>query len=120
MYLPAEAETRLYAGIHDMSALGSQLSVEHQADPGILKRSSQEVDAIRHVSPDVGQLLQSDARPSARRWLTDHGWSATDQTSTDVAHRYGRNLTEPVTSNAPGQVMKMAEGMALLYARRAR
>lgn len=118
MYLPAQAETRLYAGIHDMSAPGSQLSVEHQADPGILKRSSQELEAIRRVSPAVGQLLQSDARPSAGRWLTDHGWSAIDQTSTAVAQRYGRNLTEPVANNAPEQVMTMAEGMAFLSAHR--
>jgi methyltransferase (TIGR00027 family) len=120
MYLPAEAETRLYAGIHDLSAPGSQLCVEHQADPGILKHSSQEVDAMRQLSPGVDQLLQSDARPSAARWLSDRGWSATDQTSTDIARRYGRDLTEPVTSNAPEQVMKMAEGMALLSARHTR
>jgi methyltransferase (TIGR00027 family) len=119
MYLPAEAEAPLYAGIHDMSAPGSQLSVEHPADPNILMRS-QEVDAIRQVGVDITRLLQSDdARPSPGRWLTDHGWSVTDQASTAIAPRYGRNLAEPVASNVPGQVMAMAERMAFLSARRA-
>jgi methyltransferase (TIGR00027 family) len=117
MYLPAQAETRLYAGIHDLSAPGSQLCAEHQADPDILKRSSQDVDAMRQLSPGVDELLQSDARPSAASWLTDHGWSATDQSSTTIAQRYSRDLTAPVAPNAPEQVMRMAGGMALLSAR---
>lgn len=97
MYLTAEAETRLYAGIHDLSAPGSQLFLE-RPDPDLLKRS-QEGDAIRQVGVDMSHLLQSDARPSPGRWLTDRGW--------------------PVTGNAPEQVMKMAGHMVFLSARRA-
>jgi methyltransferase (TIGR00027 family) len=117
MYLPVEAETQLYAAIHDLSALGSRLFVE-RPDPDILMRS-QKVDAMRQVGVDVSELLQSGARPSAAGWLTDNGWSATEQASTAVAQRYGRNLAQPVTSNAPEQVMMMAERMAFLSARRA-
>jgi hypothetical protein len=117
MYLPVEAETQLYAAIHDLSAPGSRLFVE-RPDPDILMRS-QKVDAMRQVGVDVSELLQSGARPSAVGWLTDHGWSATEQASTAVAQRYRRDLAQPVTSNAPEQVMKMAEHMAFLSARRA-
>ncbi|OJZ70301.1 SAM-dependent methyltransferase [Mycobacterium paraffinicum] len=98
MYLPAEAQDRLFTQIGELSAAGSRVSAETapaQAD----ERRQQRRERLRKVADelgieqtiDVGELMYHDAhRADVTDWLNTHGWRAKAQQSTDEMRRLGR------------------------------
>ena len=98
MYLPAEAQDRLFTQIGELSPAGSRVSAEtapwHADDRRQLMR-----ERFRKVadelgleeSIDVGELMyRDDQRANVTDWLNNHGWSARAQHSTDEMRRLGR------------------------------
>jgi methyltransferase (TIGR00027 family) len=98
MYLPADAQDRLFEHITELSAAGSRVSAEtvgvHAADRrermrerfGRLAAQFGVDDTL-----DVGELTYEDPdRADVAVWLDEHGWQSTAVTSQDEMRRLGR------------------------------
>ncbi|BBZ50080.1 SAM-dependent methyltransferase [Mycobacterium heidelbergense] len=98
MYLPAEAQDRLFTQIGELSPPGSRVSAE-TAPAHADERRQQMRERFKKVadelgleeSVDVGELMyRDDHRADVADWLNDHGWRARAQRSTDEMRRLGR------------------------------
>ncbi len=99
MYLPAEAQDKLFTQIGELSAPGSRVSAEtapshaderRQQMREKFKKVSEEL-GLEQQSIDVGELMYRDEhRADVTEWLNDHGWRATSQASADEMQRLGR------------------------------
>ncbi|CQD03723.1 methyltransferase, putative, family protein [Mycobacterium lentiflavum] len=98
MYLPAEAQDRLFTQIGELSASGSRVSVEtaparaQERRTHVHDRVSKLADQIGLVpNPDAGELMYFDEhRADVADWLNGHGWRAELRRSTDERRRVGR------------------------------
>ena len=100
MYLPAEAQDKLFTQIGELSPAGSRVSAEtapthsderREQMRERLKKVADEI-GIEH-SVDVGELMYRDEhRANVADWLNDHGWRATAQNSLDEMDRVGRRV----------------------------
>jgi len=98
MYLPADAQDRLFRQITELSAPGSRLSVEavHHQDEQRRERMrerwqkmSDDLGIERDV--DIADLTYNDeARADAAEWLGAHGWDASGVASTEEMRRLER------------------------------
>lgn len=104
MYLPAEAQDRLFTLIGELSPAGSRVSAE-TAPNHAEERRQQMRERFRKVADeigleetvDVGELMyRDDHRADVAQWLNEHGWRATAEHSIDAMRRLGR-LVEDVT-----------------------
>jgi methyltransferase (TIGR00027 family) len=98
MYLPADAQDRLFEHITELSAAGSRIAVETmgvQAD----ERREQMRERFERIAAqfgmedalDVQELIYSDPdRADVADWLADHGWRSKAVTSQDEMRRLGR------------------------------
>jgi methyltransferase (TIGR00027 family) len=98
MYLPAEAQDRLFTLIGEVSPPGSRVSAEtapNHAD----ERRQQMRERFKKVADeiglqetvDVGELMyRDDHRADVTQWLNEHGWRATAEHSIDAMRRLGR------------------------------
>lgn len=98
MYLPADAQDRLFEHITALSAAGSRISAEtvgiHAAD----RRERMRERFARLAAQfgvddtlDVGELTYEDPnRADLAVWLAEHGWRATAVTSQDEMRRLDR------------------------------
>ena len=98
MYLPAEAQDRLFTQIGELSPAGSRVSAE-TAPAHADERRQQMRERFRKVAEelgleeniDVGELMyRDDHRANVADWLNNHGWRARAQRSTDEMRRLGR------------------------------
>ncbi|HWT49503.1 MAG TPA: class I SAM-dependent methyltransferase [Mycobacterium sp.] len=98
MYLPAEAQDRLFTLIGELSPGGSRVSAE-TAPAHAEERRQQMRERFRKVADelgleetvDVGELMYRDEhRADVADWLNKHGWRAHAQASTDEMRRLGR------------------------------
>jgi methyltransferase (TIGR00027 family) len=98
MYLPADAQDRLFEHITELSAAGSRIAVETmgvQADD----RREQMRERFERIAAqfgmedalDVQELIYSDPdRADVAVWLAEHGWQSKAVTSQDEMRRLGR------------------------------
>jgi methyltransferase (TIGR00027 family) len=98
MYLPAEAQDRLFEHITALSAPDSRIAAETmgvQAD----QRRAQMRERFERIAAqfgmestlDVQELIYSDAdRADVAVWLAEHGWASTATSSQDEMRRLGR------------------------------
>ena len=98
MYLPADAQDRLFEQISELSAAGSRVAAETagvQAD----ERRQQMRERFEDIAArfgieetlDIGELTYNDPdRADLAQWLADHGWAAKDISSQDEMRRLGR------------------------------
>jgi methyltransferase (TIGR00027 family) len=98
MYLPAEAQDRLFTQIGELSPAGSRIAAETAASQAD-ERREQMRERFRKVSEqlglaetvDVGELMYRDQnRAALAAWLNEHGWRAEAQSSGDEMRRMGR------------------------------
>lgn len=101
MYLPAEAQDKLFTQIGELSPAGSRVSAE-TAPMHAEERRQQMRERFKKVAEqlgleetvDVGELMYRDEhRAELADWLNEHGWRATAQNSLDEMHRLGRRIT---------------------------
>lgn len=98
MYLPAEAQDRLFEQITALSAPGSRVSAESMRNSDDAQRArmrerwekmSDELGIERTV--DIADLTYNDPhRADVTEWLNSHDWSATGTVSVDEMQRLGR------------------------------
>ena len=98
MYLPADAQDRLFEQITTLSAPGSRLSVEairhHDEERRERMRErwqklADDIGIERNV--DIADLTYNDPdRADATEWLGAHGWDASGTSSTDEMRRLNR------------------------------
>lgn len=98
MYLPAEAQDRLFTLVGELSPAGSRISAETAPNHADERRRQmrERFEKMAHEigfeqSVDVGELMyRDDHRADVTDWLNEHGWRATAQHSTDEMRRLGR------------------------------
>ncbi|OBI81151.1 class I SAM-dependent methyltransferase [Mycobacterium sp. E740] len=98
MYLPSEAQDRLFAEITALSAAGSRVSVETVGVQAEDRREQmrERFERIRaHVgmdeSVDIAELMYNDAdRADVAEWLDAHGWRSSAVSSQQEMRRLGR------------------------------
>jgi methyltransferase (TIGR00027 family) len=98
MYLPADAQDRLFTQISELSAPGSRIAAETAANHADdrrqemrerLDRVAAQLGIERNV--DIQDLMyRDDDRADVATWLNDHGWRATAQNSDDEMRRLDR------------------------------
>ncbi|ORW90044.1 SAM-dependent methyltransferase [Mycobacterium szulgai] len=98
MYLPAEAQDRLFTQIGELSPAGSRIAAETAGNHSD-ERREQMRERFKKVSEtlgleqtiDVGELIYRDEdRAALGDWLNDHGWRAAAQNAIDEMRRVGR------------------------------
>jgi methyltransferase (TIGR00027 family) len=98
MYLPADAQDRLFTQITELSAPGSRIAAETAANHADERRQEmrERLDRVaaklgieRNI--DIQDLIYKDEnRADVAAWLNDHGWRATAQNSDDEMRRLNR------------------------------
>lgn len=100
MYLPADAQDRLFEQITKLSAAGSRVSVETVGSHASERRDEMR-ERFQRVSDhlgiphtvDVRELTYDDPdRADVADWLNSHGWRAAAEPSQDVQRRLGRHV----------------------------
>jgi methyltransferase (TIGR00027 family) len=100
MYLPAEAQDKLFTQIGELSPAGSRVSAEtapthsDERREQMRERFNKVADEIGiEQSVDVGELMyRDDNRADVAEWLNHNGWRATAQNSLDEMDRVGRRV----------------------------
>lgn len=110
MYLPAEAQDRLFEQITELSAPGSRLSAEavrhHDEDRRARMRQrwekmADDLGIERNV--DIADLTYNDPhRADLTEWLGAHGWTASGVSSTDEMRRMDRYVEVPLEDYQDG------------------
>ncbi|WP_158018868.1 class I SAM-dependent methyltransferase [Mycobacterium basiliense] len=98
MYLPAEAQDRLFTQIGELSAAGSRIAAETAGNHADERRQEMR-ERFRKVAEalgleqtiDVHELIYNDPdRAVLADWLNEHGWRAAGQNASDEMRRVGR------------------------------
>ncbi|ORB75134.1 class I SAM-dependent methyltransferase [Mycobacterium scrofulaceum] len=100
MYLPAEAQDKLFTQIGELSPAGSRVSAEtapmhaEERRQKMRERFKKVADELGlEETVDVGELMYRDEhRADLTQWLNEHGWRATAQNSIDEMHRLNRRV----------------------------
>ena len=98
MYLPADAQDRLFEQITELSAAGSRIAAETVGIHAEERRERMRERFARLAAQfgiddtiDVGELTYEDPdRADVAVWLAEHGWQSTGIASQDEMRRLGR------------------------------
>jgi methyltransferase (TIGR00027 family) len=98
VYLPPEAQDRLFDNITALSAPGSRLATEYHPDSGaaLADRSAAVSDRWRELGFDLNlsDLFYVGERNSVISYLEKHGWQVNARARADVFAAYGRPFPE--------------------------
>ncbi|MEZ0382282.1 class I SAM-dependent methyltransferase [Mycobacterium sp. pW045] len=98
IYLPPEAQDRLFDNITALSAPGSRLATEYHPDgAAALTDSNQSVGrrfADQGLDLDMADLVFAGERRPAGDYLVEHGWQVNGRTRTEVFAAYGRSFPD--------------------------
>jgi methyltransferase (TIGR00027 family) len=98
VYLPPEAQDRLFDDITTLSAPGSRLATEYHPDGGsFLKDGASTVsDRWRDLGLDLNlpDLFYEGERRPVDEYLSAHGWRVSTQTRPEVFTGYGREFPD--------------------------
>lgn len=117
MYLPADAQDRLFALVTELSAPGSRIAAEAVGVRSDERRAqmqerfdkiANELGIVREV--DVAELMYNDPdRADVAEWLNAHGWRASAVTSRDEMRRLGRFVELPDADDDAFATFSIAE-----------
>ncbi len=104
MYLPADAQDRLFELVTTLSAPGSRAAVETPAHHAPERREEMRERFERIADQlgipqavDISELTYEDPdRADVADWLNAHGWHAIAELSHDVQRRLGRQVELPI------------------------
>lgn len=94
-YLPDEAEERLLGAIHELSAPGSRMAVEHlRSMQSLLDREHDQLQRVaEQFNLDIADLIyDNETRPDPDERLTRFGWQTSVTTGDELAAAHGRQL----------------------------
>jgi methyltransferase (TIGR00027 family) len=98
IYLPPEAQDRLFDNITALSAPGSQLATEYHPDGGTTvadRAQSMRAQWEQHgFDVDLSKLFYSGERNPVVDYLTDHGWQVNARSRPEVFAGYGREFPD--------------------------
>ena len=98
VYLPPEAQDRLFDDITELSAPGSRLATEYHPDAaasiGARLRDMKEQWGDAPVDMDITKLFYDGERNGVVEYLGDHGWQVSSRRRPDVFAGYGRVFPE--------------------------
>jgi methyltransferase (TIGR00027 family) len=101
IYLPSDAQDRLFDTVTTLSAVGSQLATEYHPD-GVdavnLRASSYGRWKANGIDVDTAELVYSGERHPVRNYLAARGWSVVEQTRVSLFGKYGLSTPQ---SDAP-------------------
>jgi methyltransferase (TIGR00027 family) len=102
LYLPDDAKVSVLTSIHELSAPGSELGLEHTADvPGMMRDLT--IPAMEHrVDFGLAGLWPSGQQHDPAGWLAGHGWSVSVNPFAAVAESYGRPLDSIIPAMRAG------------------
>jgi methyltransferase (TIGR00027 family) len=98
MYLPPEAQDRLFDDIATLSAPGSRLATEYHPDAGA--SIGERAEAFRErwqqhgFDMNLADLFYKGERNPVVEYLTEHGWQVTARSRTDMFTEYGRHFPD--------------------------
>ncbi|MCG5434492.1 class I SAM-dependent methyltransferase [Mycobacterium sp. MYCO198283] len=99
MYLPAEAQDRLFELVTELSAPGSRIAAETAGRSSDERRREEMRERFRRIAAQLGieetldiqELIYDDPdRADVAEWLNAHGWAAHATSSRDAMQRLGR------------------------------
>jgi O-methyltransferase involved in polyketide biosynthesis len=94
MYLPPEAQDRLFDHITALSAPGSQIATEYHPDSGptMAERGQAMSDRWADIGCDVdlSGLFYEGERNNVADYLTDRGWDVSSRSRRELFGEYGR------------------------------
>ncbi|CAM4371076.1 Putative S-adenosyl-L-methionine-dependent methyltransferase [Mycobacterium basiliense] len=105
IYLPADAQQKLFTGINELACLGSHVAVEDGAplpDEEFAAKVAEERAAV-----DAGdalpffQLVYNERCAPATDWFSERGWTAIGTPLTDYLREVGRPVPGPESEAAP-------------------
>ncbi|MDT5245976.1 MAG: hypothetical protein QOD36_3352 [Mycobacterium sp.] len=98
IYLPPEAQDRLFDNITALSAPGSQLATEYHPDGGTTvaeRTKAMRAQWEQHgFDVDLSKLFYSGERNPVVDYLTDHGWQVNARSRPEVFAGYGREFPD--------------------------
>ena len=98
VYLPPEAQDRLFDNITALSAPGSQLATEYHTDSGaaVAERAKTMGSQWQQhgLDVDLSQLFYAGERNPVVDYLTGHGWQVNARSRPEVFADYGRELPD--------------------------
>jgi methyltransferase (TIGR00027 family) len=109
IYLPPEAQDRLFDNITALSAPGSTVATEFV--PGIVdfdvEKASEMAGRFRDhgVDIDMGSLVYSGARNHVVDYLRDKGWHAEGVTRTELFRQHGLRVPAPDDDDPLGEII---------------
>src|SRR5690242_595836 len=116
IYLPPDAQDRLFDNITALSAPGSRLATEYHPDSGaaVAERTKKLGGQWREhgFDVDLSQLFYAGERAHVGEYLTAHGWQVSSKTRPEVFADYGREF--PVTDD----VLPLSTSLAVIATRK--
>jgi methyltransferase (TIGR00027 family) len=98
VYLPADAQDRLFDSITALSAPGSRLATEYHPDgaAALAERSKTMTNAWRHrgLDLDMSSLIYQGERRLVTDYLIAKGWQVSTQTRTELFTMHGREMPD--------------------------
>jgi methyltransferase (TIGR00027 family) len=93
-YLTDEAIGALLSRVHELSAPGSRIAIEH-LPVGVSTLSDTAAQAVRsRAGEETAAMWVTEQRHDSAVWLRDHGWAAAVDPVPAVAESYGRPMTD--------------------------
>lgn len=97
-YLPDDVKDSLLTSIHELSASGSRVALEHSPDISTMGREPEIREAATRVDFDLVGLWPSEQRHDPAAWLAGNGWTVTIASVASVGSGYGRSLDDQMAS----------------------
>ena len=98
-YLPPDAEERLLQQIQELSAPGSNIAVDRILAVDRLGEDGADDAALDELSKrsgiEMNTLIDTLARQDCAQWLRANGWTVRENNVVEIAHSYGRDLSDP-------------------------
>ena len=116
VYLPPEAQDRLFDDIAELSASGSRLATEYHPDAaasiGERTRAINRHMGDQGVDLDISKLFYEGDRNPVVEYLSEHGWQVSARTRPELFADYGREFPD-IESLAP-----MRDSLAVIATRK--
>ncbi len=112
VYLPPEAQDRLFDSIGALSAPGSRVATEHFPDPAAFsgERAQQLSDRWKRlgVGLNMSDLMYHGERSTVIEYLTAHGWDVTPRTAKDMYAHNGFEFPDDEMAAVFGEMSYVA------------
>jgi len=93
-YLPDDAAIRMLDIMHELSATGSTVALEHMANPRAILDDSAVSRTANQFGFDLASLFMGGPQKHPAEYLSTLGWAMADVSSGELAARYGKEFDD--------------------------